>query len=345
MKKNFIYFLLFVSISSFLFVACGSDNDSKDPIPDVSNIKIDVKFRRFEQELFKIDTNNVVLGFQNLKQQFPMMTEVFTQHVINDGQFSTPEQVLGGFIKSPSVRKLNDTVQIAYREVADLEKDIKQALQFYKYYFPKKVVPEVNTYLSEYSIPAFTYGDSLLAIGLDLYLGENHTGYDPNYFPKYTTRSMNKEHLLSKTMTALAQDLAGQAQGNNRLLDVMIQKGKVLYVVDKFLPYTPDSIKFEYSAKQMAWCTTNEAEVWSYLLSEKLLYSVKQMDWAKLVNPSPTGTTKMPTNSPGRAGNWMGYRIIRAYMKKHPNTSLEQLMALKDAQKILDESKYKPKRK
>jgi uncharacterized protein YjaZ len=69
------------------------------------------------------------------------------------------------------------------------------------------------------------------------------------------------------------------------------------------------------------------------------------MDWAKLVNPSPTGTTKMPTNSPGRAGNWMGYRIIRAYMKKHPNTSLEQLMALKDAQKILDESKYKPKRK
>ena len=38
----------------------------------------------------------------------------------------------------------------------------------------------------------------------------------------------------------------------------------------------------------------------------------------------------------------MGWRIAERYMENHPEVSLQELMAEGDAQKILEESQYKP---
>jgi hypothetical protein len=52
----------------------------------------------------------------------------------------------------------------------------------------------------------------------------------------------------------------------------------------------------------------------------------------------------MPPESPGNTGSWLGWQIIRTYMKKHPEVTLKDLIQLKDAQKILDDSGYRPPR-
>ena len=52
----------------------------------------------------------------------------------------------------------------------------------------------------------------------------------------------------------------------------------------------------------------------------------------------------MPVEAPGQTGNYIGYQMINAYMEKRPNTTLDQLLTEKDAQAILEISKYKPKR-
>ena len=345
MSKKIFIFVAAILLATTFFVAC-SDDDVADPIPDVSNIKVNIKIRRFEQDLFSIDTTNMAAGIQVLQQKYPMMSEIYTQ-IIDDKRVkdATPLQLFGGFVKSPYPRKLNDTVQIVYKDVSDLEQDLNKAFQFYKYYFPKKPIPEVDTYISEYGIGSITYGDSLLGIGLDFGLGAKHGGYDASEIPRYESRSMDRTHLVAKAMQTMVGNLSEEEQKGGRLLDVMVNNGKKLYILDKLLPYTADSVKFNYTQKQMDWCKQNEADVWAYILSDKLLYSVKQMDWGKLVNPSPSGTPKMPTDSPGRVGNWLGYKIVRAYMKKFPNTTMEQLLAFRDAQKMLDISKYKPKRR
>ena len=53
-------------------------------------------------------------------------------------------------------------------------------------------------------------------------------------------------------------------------------------------------------------------------------------------------TTTLPIESPGRAGVWIGFRIVNAYMKHNPKTSLQQLMEATDSQAFLQASKYKP---
>jgi hypothetical protein len=52
----------------------------------------------------------------------------------------------------------------------------------------------------------------------------------------------------------------------------------------------------------------------------------------------------MAAESPGNVGSWLGLQIVKSYMNAHSDMTLEQLMAeSKDAQRFLQESRYKPK--
>lgn len=339
--------LLFLAIAFITILWSGCQSDGTEKIPDVSNINIAVKINRFDQALFAIDTNNIPAGIQRLQAAYPEFMEIYPELIQNQGANNQNlPAIIGGFIKHAQVRKLYDTCQVVYKDMSTIEKEFTSAFKFYKYYFPNKPTPEVTTYISEYGVGAFPYGDHSLAIGLDFFLGEKHLGYQQLELPRYILRGMDKNHLTARALEGYISGLVDEGNPpGKRLIDVMITNGKKLYILDKLMPYTADSIKLAYTQKQVDWCNNNESDLWAYLLSENLLYSVRSDTWAKLVNPSPTGTPKMPADSPGRAGNWLGMQIIRAYMKKYPNTTLEQLIAIKDAQTILDQSKYKPKRK
>jgi hypothetical protein len=52
----------------------------------------------------------------------------------------------------------------------------------------------------------------------------------------------------------------------------------------------------------------------------------------------------MPPESPGRTANWIGWQIVKSYMRRNPANTLDDLILEKDAQAILDASKYKPRR-
>jgi len=53
----------------------------------------------------------------------------------------------------------------------------------------------------------------------------------------------------------------------------------------------------------------------------------------------------MPKESPGRAAVYVGYDIVPEYMKRNPKLTLQDLAREDNAQKILDEAKYKPENK
>lgn len=341
---------LFYCIPLFLLLAsCRQDKN----IPDVSDVAVEVNIQRFEQDLFAIDTNNVAPGLQQIEAKYPTFSKIYFGELLG----STDERIapqgheayMRGFLTHPAVRHLYDTTQVVFKDLSDLEKEFKQAFQFFKYYFPEQPTPDVTTFMSEYSIGTFVFGDSShnsLAVGLDFFLGENYPYQKYNEgnsnFSAYLTRTFNRQHLVSKTLQPLIEDLVGPPTGN-RLLDLMVQNGKKLYLLDKLLPYTPDSIKLEITAPQTTWLQENELEMWAYFLKENLFYSSDYKNIRKYVEYSPN-SPGMPPEAPGRTANWLGWQIVEAYMKRHPETTMQQLLALKDAQALLDQSKYKPGR-
>lgn len=82
----------------------------------------------------------------------------------------------------------------------------------------------------------------------------------------------------------------------------------------------------------------------SFFLDQKLFYESNFSKIGKYVFPSPI-SPDMPEAAPGRTANFIGSQIIKAYMSRFPETTLEQLINMKDSQLILEKSKYKPKKK
>ena len=53
-------------------------------------------------------------------------------------------------------------------------------------------------------------------------------------------------------------------------------------------------------------------------------------------------TAEISQESPGRLGLWVGWRIVDSYMTNNKDVTLIELMGESDAQKILEQSYYKP---
>ncbi len=332
---------LFLLASTCIWACkCGKGKD----IPDVSHISMNANIQRFDQQLMSLDTLQLDTALQQLRREYPVFYPLYAGDIIADG--SNPEtdedQFVKAFVRAPVIRALYDTCQARFTQLGSLEQDLNHMLQFYKYYFPDKVTPEVVAYFSEFSIGTFAYGDSLLGIGLDFYLGPAYR-YDIEVFPLFIQRNMTPEYIVPKAAEALATNLLEDLPGN-RLLDIMIQNGKILYIKDLLLPYEPDSVKWEYTAAQTNWVQNNEAELWAHITSKNLLYETKRQVIQKLVSPSPNGPPDVPPEAPGRAANWLGLQIVEAYMRRNPQVTVHQLIAEKDAQEILTRSKYKPRR-
>ncbi len=339
LNKEFLKITFWVALVVIILTpSCMSDKGKN--IPDVSDISVAIKIHRFETDLMNIDTNNVMSEMNELVEKYPVfMKDIYLPKILPALQDTN---MMAMFVKSPGIRKLYDTCMVVYGDISDIENDFNQVFRFYKYYFPDRKVPKIISFISEYSIGTFTYEQEILGVGWDFFLGADYPFYNPTFFPKYIKRTMNKDHLVAKSIEALASDLVGNAEGE-RLMDLMINNGKVLYIMDQLLPYTPDSIKIAYTQPQVEWCEANELAMWSHFMSEDLLYSTRRKDIRKLVDHSPN-SPGMPDEAPGRTANWLGWQIVKSFMKRNPETSLEELIALKDAQKLLDQARYKPRR-
>ncbi len=92
----------------------------------------------------------------------------------------------------------------------------------------------------------------------------------------------------------------------------------------------------------MEWCKDNEFNMWAYIIREKMLYSTDQNNIDKFMKDGPFTSYFNHDLSPARTGFWLGWQIVRAYMKNNPDVTLSQLLAEKSADKIFKESGYKP---
>lgn len=327
----------------WLLPGCGGEGQTA---PDVSHIEPDLRIVRYEREMYeKLDSTQIARRASKLAEAYPEFTEIYASQVMREPEDkdSSNVAVLARTMASERLRMLYDTTMSVYADFNAPEDELRQMLRYYQHYFPNRPSPVVYTYISEIAYPAFTYGEGVLAVGLDYFLGDSFPYYGA-FLPAYRYRACTPEHLVATATEALASEIIGEAPNSGRMLDDMVHNGKKLYILDKLLPHTPDSVKLQYTAAQTQWCVENEFEIWNFFMDQELIYSTNRRDFLKYVMPSPN-SPGMPPESPGRTANWTGWRIVKKYMDKHPEKSLEDLIAIQDPQLILKGSGYKGNRK
>jgi hypothetical protein len=323
-------FYLVVLCLTGLLVACKSDR------PDISNIDLNPEIQRLDQDIFNCPVDS-------LHSKYGVFLDYYTEGVLHIGNYQDSSFVayLEMFRTDDIVKKAHADVIKQFPDLDRLKSELTAALKYYRYYFPDKHIPQIYTYISGFN-QSFILTDSVLAIGLDKYLGADYKLYNDLNIHKYLSRNMYPDKIVADYIeTLIDNEWVLNTRQNNDLISKMLFEGKILYAAKMILPDKADSIIFGFTGKQIKWCKDNEKMMWITLIEDKLLFSTDHFTIRKLTELAPY-TAQFTRESPGKACNWIGYNIISKYMKNNPETSLRELMDNDDYHKIFEQAKYKP---
>ena len=339
MNKAFLnrYIIILSFALVFIFQACKQKNTEvtlpAQPETNLPDSKIVIK--RYEKALFGLDK-------KHLRQGMAKLYPDYSYFLGNQWQDTMNILRVYNFLNDPNIRELYDLTIKKYPDVSFLENDLNAAFKRYMQSYPEKTAPHVFTYVSGLDIdnPVY-YSDTAMAIGLDLFLGSDEMAYTKAGIPKYKTNRFTPEYILPQCMLALSDNLVRANEKSNTLLDQMIMAGKALYFLDATLPDVKDEYKIGYSVDQLSWCRENESSIWAFIIERQMLFSSDPQGVSKMMTDAPF-TSGFAAESPGRLGAYMGWQIVRTYMREAGNITLKQLMEDADAQHILKESRFKP---
>ncbi|RDC57276.1 gliding motility lipoprotein GldB [Pedobacter chinensis] len=331
----------------FLFAAALiSCKQSKRP--DVSQINLNIKIERFDKELFAArdkNTGQTNIAFLN---KYGFFYDDYIHKMIGSPEYSN-EEVLNTLFKDQAYSDLTKEVDSVYPNLKAHEEGLTETFKYIKYYYPKAKVPKIISFVSgfAYQMPV---GDNYLGIGLDMFLGKDSKFYTAivQSVPLYLSRRFTPEYIVPRVAETYAhEELFAEPDENRTLLSKMIFQGKILYFLDQVLPENiADSVKIGYTKDQLQWAQNFEGDIWAYFLENSFLY---ETDYQKIQvflseGPFTPGLGEKRESAP-KLGVWTGWQIVRKYMAENPKVTLQQLMADHDTQKILNQSKYKPKQK
>ena len=185
------------------------------------------------------------------------------------------------------------------------------------------------------------YADSLLLVSLDVYLGKQHDFYAD--YPMYIKENNTKEHLIVDVANAIINSQFPPSNYRS-FSSKIIEEGKKMYLLDVYLPSVSEKEKTGYTFAKLAWAKQQEEAVWKFFIENELLYSTDTKLNKRFIEDAPFSKfyTAQDNQSPGKIGSYIGWQIVRSFMKQN-DVSLQKLIAI-DAQSLLDQSKYKPKK-
>jgi gliding motility-associated lipoprotein GldB len=320
MKK---YFYL-VSIISFVFISC----DKKSKVEKaVEEIPVQIKVVRFEKEFFEAKPEELT----NLKAEYPFF--------FPEGE---DDNVWLEKMKNPLWRELFTEVEKKYSNFGKQTTEIEELFKHLKYYFPTIITPTVYTVIGEMDYNNKTiYANDKLIIALELYLGKEHKFYE---FPEYIKQNFDERQMMPDIVSSFAMR-TNPPSNDQSLLAEMIYYGKELYLKDILLPNHTDAEKIGYLPQQIAWCQENESYIWRFFIDENILYSSDSRLPNRFINLAPFSKfyLEIDNESPGRVGQWIGWQIVRSFMKNNEKVTVQDLLKM-DYKEIFDRSKYKPKK-
>ena len=334
----------FVVLFFFFFLSACSDSSKG---PDVSDIKVEVPVERFDKDFFSIDTNNIADGLLQLMKNHPTFYTDFMQQILgvsgsdsNKVTLDVCRKFISGYF--PIYQSLNKK----YNDVSWIQKELQQAYQYVRYYFPNYKTGSVVFFIGPLDAPGVAVTNAGLAVGLHQFGGRDFPPYQSmegqQLFPEYISRRFSSEYILANSMKAVVDEIYPNKSLARGLIEQMIEKGKQWWLLDKFLPSTADSIKTGYTKEQLDWCKENEGLIWQDIITtQKDLFTKDPMAIQNYIGEAPF-TQSLGPASPGNIGQWIGWHIVRKFADKNSSIKVEDVLKT-DARKILEEAKYKPK--
>ncbi len=330
--RNFLFLALLLILAS-----CHSNPWDID----ISSVKIDQNFYRFDRELFSINQDSIWNYVPGFEKKYGRFFDLYNEAILKIGgtnQLDYAEK-LQFFLTDPYISEAAEAVKKLFAD-NKFYSGVNNGFRHFHYYFPDKIIPDIYTHISGFN-QSLVVDSGFVSISLDKYLGANSKYYAMLRTSVYLRENMYPGKIPSDVMYAWGTTEFPYNSDKDNLSNQMVYYGKMHVFLDAMLPDVPDSVKWGMSAEKLKWCRKNEKQMWLYLVENKLLFNSSYKDIKRFIDDGPF-TAPFSKESPSRTGQWIGYQIVNSYLKRHPEVDLVRLMNITDYQMIFNESKYKP---
>lgn len=326
-------------LSVGLLAGCGGDGQ---PEVDARSVELDLPIERLDQGLFHTRPDSMAAASLRAYATYGEFYRTYIEDILQGAPLEDPRlpMVLNRFVLDPDWSSVQQAIDSVLSDMVPQQAGFEGAFKRLKVLFPDSLTPRIIIFNS-----GFNYGivptDSVLGIGAEWFIGKDHpvVGYlAPEAFPHYVKDRMMPELLVPSGVKGWLLVHYTRNVDDADVLTNLVEVGKVMALLDAVLPDTEQAHKFAFSADQLAWCEANEQAIWKSIVEK--LFSKSAADVGRLMNDGPF-TNGLPRESPGHIGEWIGYRMVRAYMKANPKVSFQQLFAMDDPRAVLKH--YKPR--
>ncbi|MDR0729935.1 MAG: hypothetical protein LBF19_07440 [Prevotellaceae bacterium] len=317
---------------------CGCQSQEQK----IAAIDLPLVIERLDNDLLRLRDDTACHALPSLREKYGTFFEYYNTGIIHVGESQSALycDILQRFLRHPIVDSAYRKVHEVYSDDRPLIDELTDAFRHFTFYFPHASIPNIYTYVSGFN-ESLMLTDSAVGIGLDQFLGNDWPLYTQLGKAAYLRYNMRPERITPACLQAwLTGEYPEPSGGESNLLSQLIYEGKILYILRQCIPRKPLEDILGFRPEQLQWCIDNERQLWQYLIEEKLLFVTTPFIIQKYTGDAPF-TAGVSQESPGRAVNWIGYRLVSRYMKQS-KCSLPELMQMHNAQQLLKEARYSP---
>lgn len=334
MKKATLYLSLLLTLALFLSFAACKRLSSASPKDKISVL-------RFDKLMNDYIMLNSFSSLQKMKTEFAEEMQVLEEDVLGIGQVTDTDidkRLITYFTKEPNKQVMKDAL-VEFEYLDDIEEQLTKSFYKLKKEIPSLEIPRIYAQISGLN-ESVVVNKSSIGFSIDKYLGSNYPIYKRYYYP-YQRKTMSKEFIVPDCLFyfLFSESEISLDGRRNTFLDIMIYYAKIYYLISEVTDLSIENV-LAYSEKDKKWCKENEKLLWKDIVSRDYLQSTDPYIIRTYCKTSPF-TSFYGEGSPARLGMWVGYQIVKKYMRRH-ETTLAELFTMSDYRKILAGAQYKP---
>ena len=269
-------------------------------------------------------------------------TRILVEDVLHLGPVGTDEmdQRLRNFYSDSTLLRLRTDVGRKFKDFSPHERRLKQAFAALLRQCPGEPLPKIFTLNSALRQSIVVQG-RLVGISLDKYMGADYPLYADYFYPCQRV-GLDASRLPQDCLVyyLLARYVPDAGSGSLAFGDEMLQRAKVYWTVARVL-HLGIGEAATACKQSREWYAEHEGEVWKLLSRPENLARRDSAFLTPLLDyTSPRGYFADPASR--GVGLWLGMRIIDSYMRRHPETTLPELLKITDSGHLLREAGYHP---
>lgn len=304
--------------------ACGSD-----PLNvDASGVKLDLGYVNMDSAMVNADSSGLIELHHRFTSEIPGIYEYQLGYCLGIGNVEDTAfyNSISLFLKEPYIARVEKRISEKFENLSPVKEKISDGFKHLKYHFPKGLIPENVVFMNSFFASNAFSTEKEIGIGLERYLGKETDvikELPPDKFYEWMKEGLDekfiaRDALCSWIMTHYVEDV------NGNLAEHLIRWGKIIYLTEASFPEESDALIMRYSEEDLQWALDHEYDVWTYLVTDKLLFKTDEKMRINLINDGPF-TVGLPEKGPDRLGQFLGWRMVKKYMEIK-KVSLEELV-------------------